>query len=183
MLKHLCIIISVFCICQACTNDLKDVMALPSNKMTPSQVGDSVTMLYTDSASLKIVLTASRMLLFNKNVSEPFTVLPKGFFITFFDEEEKISSTLKANYGVRYDITKRMEAKYAVQVVNKKGEKLETERLVWDEANKKIYTDAPIKITTPTQVISGKGLNSNQDFTKYEIKEVTGIIKLKNNEL
>ncbi len=173
----------MFCIFQACTNDLKDVMALPSNKMTPSQVGDSVTMLYTDSASLKIVLTASRMLLFNKNVSEPFTVLPKGFFITFFDEEEKISSTLKANYGVRYDITKRMEAKYAVQVVNKKGEKLETERLVWDEANKKIYTDAPIKITTPTQVISGKGLNSNQDFTKYEIKEVTGIIKLKNNEL
>ncbi len=168
----------------SCTNDLKDVMALPSNKLSPSQVGDSVTMLYTDSAELKIVLTANRMLLFNsKNVTEPFTVLPKGFFITFFDEEEKISTTLKANYGVRYETTKRMEAKYAVEVVNKKGEKLETERLVWDEANKKIYTDAPIKITTPTQVITGKGLNSNQDFTKYEIKEVTGIIKLKNNEL
>ena len=159
-------------------------MALPTNKLSPSQVGDSVTMLYTDSAELKIVLTASRMLLFNnKNISEPFTILPKGFFVTFFDEEEKISSTLKANYGVRYESTKRMEAKYKVEVVNKKGEKLETERLVWDEANKKIYTDAPIKITTPTQVISGKGLNSNQDFTKYEIKEVTGIIKLKNNEL
>jgi len=174
----------LFLILQSCTNDLKDVMALPTNKLSPSQVGDSVTMLYTDSAELKIVLTASRMLLFNnKNISEPFTILPKGFFVTFFDEEEKISSTLKANYGVRYESTKRMEAKYKVEVVNKKGEKLETERLVWDEANKKIYTDAPIKITTPTQVISGKGLNSNQDFTKYEIKEVTGIIKLKNNEL
>ena len=174
----------MFLILQSCTNDLKDVMALPTNKLSPSQVGDSVTMLYTDSAELKIVLTASRMLLFNnKNISEPFTILPKGFFVTFFDEEEKISSTLKANYGVRYESTKRMEAKYKVEVVNKKGEKLETERLVWDEANKKIYTDAPIKITTPTQVISGKGLNSNQDFTKYEIKEVTGIIKLKNNEL
>ncbi len=168
---------------QACTNDLKDVMALPTNKLSPSQVGDSVTMLYTDSAMLKIVLKANRMLMFSKNVSEPFTVLPKGFFITFFDEEEKISSTLKANYGVRYDNTKRMEAKYAVEVVNKKNEKLETERLVWDEANKRIYTDAPIKITTASQIISGKGLNSNQDFTKYEIKEVTGIIKLKNNEL
>ena len=167
----------------SCTNDLKDVMALPTNKLSASQVGDSVTMLYTDSAQLKIVLTANRLLLFNKNVTEPFTVLPKGFFVTFFDEEEKISTTLRANYGVRYDITKRMEAKYKVEVVNKKGEKLETERLVWDEANKKIYTDAPIKITTPTQVITGKGLNSNQDFTKYEIKEVTGIIKLKNNEL
>jgi LPS export ABC transporter protein LptC len=182
-LKHFCISIIVFCLFQACTNDLKDVMALPTNKLSPSQVGDSVTMLYTDSAMLKIVLKANRMLMFSKNVSEPFTVLPKGFFITFFDEEEKISSTLKANYGVRYDNTKRMEAKYAVEVVNKKSEKLETERLVWDEANKRIYTDAPIKITTASQIISGKGLNSNQDFTKYEIKEVTGIIKLKNNEL
>jgi LPS export ABC transporter protein LptC len=158
-------------------------MALPSNKLSPSQVGDSVTMLYTDSAQLKIVLTANRLLLFNKNVSEPFTVLPKGFFITFFNEEEKISTTLRANYGVRFDISKRMEAKYAVEVVNKKGEKLETERLIWDEGKKRIYTDAPIKITTPTQVITGKGLDSNEDFTKYEIREVTGIIKLKNDEL
>jgi LPS export ABC transporter protein LptC len=76
-----------------------------------------------------------------------------------------------------------MEARYAVEVINKNGEKLETEKLIWDEANKKIYTDAFVKITTPNQVISGKGLESNQDFTKYEIKKITGIINIKNNEL
>ena len=167
----------------SCTNDLKDVMALPGNKKSPSQVGDSVTLLFTDSAQLKIILKANRMLIFTKNVSEPFTILPKGVFVTFFDTEEKISSTLKANYGIRYDLTKKMEAKYAVEVVNKKGEKLETEKLIWDEVNKTIYTDAFIKITTADQVIMGKGLKSNQDFSKYEIKEVTGTIKLKNNEL
>jgi LPS export ABC transporter protein LptC len=167
----------------SCTNNMKEVMAMPSNKLSPSQIGDSVTLLYTDSASLKVMLKANRMLLFNKNVSEPFTILPKGFFITFFDQEEKISTTLKANYGIRYDLTKRMEAKYAVEVINKKGEKLETERLVWDEATKRIYTDADLKITTATQIIKGKGLNSNEDFTKYEIKEVTGTINIKENGL
>lgn len=182
MLKRISIIIVAFFFLQSCTNDLKDVMALPNNKLSPSQIGDSVTMLYTDSARLKIIMTANRLLIFNKNVSEPFTVLPKGFFVTFFDENEKISTTLKGNYGVRFDMSKRMEAKYAVEVINKNGEKLETEKLVWDEANKRIYTDAPVKITTATQVITGKGLNSNQDFTKYEIKEVIGIIKLKNDE-
>jgi hypothetical protein len=40
-----------------------------------------------------------------------------------------------------------------------------------------------VKITTPNQVISGKGLESNQDFTKYEIKKITGIINIKNDEL
>lgn len=163
----------------SCTNDLKDVMALPRNKLSPSQVGDSVTMLYTDSAQLKIMLKANRMLMFSKNVSEPFTVLPNGVFVTFFNEDEKVSATLKANYGVRYDISKKMEARYAVEVVNKNGEKLETEKLIWDERNKKIYTDAFVKISTPKEVIMGKGMVSNQDFTKYEIKKVTGQIQLK----
>src|SRR4051812_38881301 len=44
----------------SCTNDLKDVMALPTNKKTPSQIGDSVTLLYTDSSQLKVILKANR---------------------------------------------------------------------------------------------------------------------------
>lgn len=166
----------------ACTNDLKDVMALPGNKKSPSQIGDSVTMLYTDSSQLKIMLKANRMLVFDKNVLEPFTILPKGVFVTFFDNEEKISTTLRADYGVRYDLSKRMEAKYAVEVVNNKGEKLETERLVWDENTKRIYTDAYVKITTADEVIRGKGLESNQDFTQYSLKNITGTIRLKDDE-
>lgn len=166
----------------ACTNDLKDVMAMPGTKLSPSQIGDSVTMLYTDSAQLKIMLKANRMLMFNKNVSEPFTVLPKGVFVTFFDQDEKVSATLKANYGVRYDMSKRMEARYAVEVVNREGTKLETEKLIWDENTKKIYTDEAVKITTSKEIITGKGMESNQDFTKYELKKVTGTIQLKNNE-
>ncbi len=167
----------------SCTNDIKDVLALPVNKKSPSQIGDSVTLIYTDSAQLKITLKANRMLVFTKNVKEPYTVLSKGLFVTFFDEEEKISSTLKANYGVRFDQSRRMEAKYAVEVVNKEGKKLETEKLIWDEANKRIYTDAFVKITTDKEIITGKGLESNQDFTKYHLKEVTGTIQLKNEGL
>lgn len=182
VIKNYLILISVLFIF-SCTNDLKDVQALPKNKLSASQTGDSVTLIYTDSTKIKIILKANRMLLFNKNVKEPFTVLPKGFYVTIFDEDEKVSSTLKGNYGVRFDVSKRMEARYAVEVVNKNGEKLETEKLIWDEANKKIYTDAFVKIITPNQIINGKGLESNQDFTKYEIKNITGIINIKNNEL
>lgn len=166
----------------SCTNDLKDVMALPHNNLSPSQIGDSVTMLYSDSSRLKVMMKANRMLVFNKNVSEPFTVLSKGVFLTFFDEHEKVSATLKANYGVRYDVSKVMEAKYAVEVVNREGVKLETEKLIWNENTKKIYTDAFVKITTATEIIKGVGMESNQDFTKYHLKKLTGTIQLQNNE-
>lgn len=172
-----CLLLVLFA---SCTNDLKDVMALPRNELSPSQVGDSVTMLYTDSAQLKIMVKANRMLVFDKNTKEPLTILPKGVFVTFFDEQEKVSATLRANYGIRYDQTKRMEARYAVEVVNKKGEKLETEKLIWDEKTHRIYTDAFVKITTGKETIKGFGMESNQDFTKYEIKKVTGIFQLNN---
>ncbi len=154
-------------------------MALPKNQLSPSLVGDTVVMIYTDSSQLKIMLNANRMLTFTENVSEPFRVLPKGFFITFFDEQENVSATLKANYGVEYERSKRMEAKYAVEVVNKDGVKLETEKLIWDEYAKKIHTDAFVKITTDKEIIMGHGMTSNQDFSKYELKQVTGIIQLK----
>ncbi len=166
----------------SCTNNLREVAALPTNKKSPSQIGDSVTMLYTDSAQLKVMVKANRMLVFSKNTIEPFTVLPKGVFVTFFDQDEKVSTTLRANYGVRYDLSRRMEARYQVEVVNNKGEKLETERLVWDENSKRIYTDAFVKITTASQVIRGKGMESNQDFTKYRIKQVTGTLHVNDNE-
>ncbi|MBA3665967.1 MAG: LPS export ABC transporter periplasmic protein LptC [Bacteroidetes bacterium] len=166
----------------ACSNDIKQVAAIHQNRKAPSQIGDSITLLYTDSAMLKIVLKANRMLMFDRNVSEPHTVMPKGFFVTMFDQDEKISATLKGKFGVRFDNTKLMIARYKVEVVNVKGEKLETERLVWDENARRIYTDAFVKITTDKEVIMGKGLESNQDFSKYDIKEITGTIHIQNNE-
>lgn len=176
------LVVLLYSAVSSCTNDLRDVMALPKTKLSPNQVGDTVTMLYTDSAKLKIMVSANRMLIFTDNVSEPFTILPKGVFVTFFDETEKVSATLKANYGVRYENSKRMEVKYAVEVINAEGTKLETERLVWDELTKRIYTDAFVRITTATEIIMGKGMESNQDFSKYELKQVTGQIQLKNDE-
>ena len=182
MVRQVLIIVFSLLLLSACTNDLKDVMRLPKTEVSPSQIGDSVTMLYTDSAQLKIMLKANRMLMYTKNVTEPMTVMPKGVFVTFFDEDEKVSATLKAGYAVRYEQSNIMEVKFGVEVLNKKGEKLKTEKLKWDESKQRIYTDAEVTITTGKEIITGRGLESNQDFSKYEMKQITGIIQLKDDE-
>ena len=41
-----------------------------------------------------------------------------------------------------------------------------------------VYTEEFVKITTKNEVIYGKGLVSNQDFTKYTIKKISGTIML-----
>lgn len=179
LLFHILVVVMAFT--SACTNDLKDVMRLPTTKVSPSQIGDSVTMLYTDSAQLKIMLKANRMLVFNKNVTEPMTVMPNGVFVTFFDQDEKVSATLKSGYAVRYEQSGLMEVKFGVEVVNLKGEKLKTEKLIWNERTQRIYTDAEVTVTTGKEMIKGRGLESNQDFSKYELKNVTGIFQLSTN--
>ena len=59
---------------------------------------------------------------------------------------------------------------------------METEKLIWNELTQKIYTDAFVKITTDKEIIMGEGMESNQDFSKYELKKVTAIIQLKDDE-
>jgi len=39
-----------------------------------------------------------------------------------------------------------------------------------------------VKITTADEVIYGDGLESNQDFTKYKIKNIKGTIHLKEED-
>jgi LPS export ABC transporter protein LptC len=162
----------------SCQNDAKDIASVSRPKLLPTQQGKGITMIYTDSARLKMILKAPKMQTFDNNVPEPFTVLSEGVMIDFFNQNQKAETTLRANYGVHYPNRKRMEVKYNVVVVNKDGERLNTEHLVWDEAQKKILSDAFVKITTGKEIIMGKGLESNQDFTQYQIKEVTGTIHL-----
>jgi LPS export ABC transporter protein LptC len=181
--KHILSYSIVAILCFACTNDLKDVMAFPKNHLTPARTADTVSIVYTDSALLKVVIKANRLVQFDKNVSEPFTILSKGVNVTFFDEQEKISSTLKAQYAIHYEISDRMEVRYAVEVVNSKGDKLQTEKLTWDKTTHRIYTKELVTITTPTQKIIGKGLESNEDFSRYSIKNIVATIQLQSDEL
>jgi len=163
-----------------CENDSREIMAIPQQTVIPAQWGKGITILYSDSAELKVKMTAPEMQKFDEaqGTKEPYTVLPKGLYALFYDLEGKASASLKANYGVRYDRSRKMEVKYKVEVINEKGEKLETEHLVWDERTKRITTNEFVKITTGTEIITGQGLESNQDFSEYEIKQITGSFNL-----
>ena len=167
----------------SCQTNRDEIMAIGKKEVMPALTGKDVTMLYSDSTVLKIKLLTPQMQKYEKDVKEPVTIMPKGLFVIFYDEKGKEATTLKADYGVRYELSKRMEVKYNVEVINVNGEKLNTEHLTWDEQKKKITSDAFVKITTAKEIIMGKGLEANQDFTQYEIKEVTGTIKIDDKQL
>jgi lipopolysaccharide export system protein LptC len=61
---------------------------------------------------------------------------------------------------------------------NDKGEMLETEKLSWIEKDAKIRTDGLVKITTANEIITGFGLEADEDFSNYTIQQISGIVNV-----
>ncbi len=92
-------------------------------------------------------------------------------------------SQIVADYGIRFDKTKLMEAKNNVIVTSiKNSEQLETEHLVWDEKKKIIYSDVFVKITRSEEVLYGDGLTSDEEFSAYTIKNPSGEFQVNPDE-
>lgn len=175
------LIIFIFgCILSACENDLSKVEKIASNEASlPVETSKDIQILYSDSAKVKANLK-SPVLKFYK-VENAYHEMPAGLVVNFYDNKMQVTSTLSAKYGRKFQNKRIIEIKDSVVVVNNKGEKLNTERLIWNEQTRKIYTDKFVKITTPDEVIFGEGLEANQDFTSYRIFKIRGIFNVKEN--
>lgn len=164
----------------SCENDIDVINNITSQGNFPIESSRNIETFYSDSAKIKIRLISPQMERYMTNA--PYIEFPQGLQVEFFDKEMKVTTKLNANYAIRYEAEKRMEARRDVVVINEKGEMLNTEHLVWDEQTQKIYTDEFVKITTDKEIIYGDGLESNQDFTHYKIKNIKGTIIINHDE-
>ena len=164
----------------ACENDLEKVSLVSEKESAPVETSEGLTILYSDSARVKVKITAPRLVRFD--TEKPYTELPAGVHVEFYDPQMRINSTLDARYALRRDTEAIMEAKNDVVVVNAKGEKLNTEHLVWNEKTAKISSDKFVKITTADKIIYGNGFEANQDFTSYKIFNIKGTITINKDE-
>ena len=160
----------------SCKNDIAAVHQLIEGDDLAIETGKKMELIYSDSGRMKMRMVAPLMNRFDK--PNNYVEFSEGVELYFYDKDEKVNSQLKANYAIKYEDDKKMEAKKDVEVINVKGEKLNTEHLIWDEEKEMIYTEEFVKITTEDEVIYGNGLESNQDFTKYKIKKITGTIDI-----
>lgn len=165
----------------ACENDLSKVERIASQEVSlPIETSRDIEIIYSDSTKVKAKLT-SPLLKFYK-VTNAYHEMPSGLKVDFYGNDLNIESVLTAKYGRKFKNQGIIEVRDSVVVVNYKGEKLDTERLIWNEKTRKIYTDKFVKITTKDEVIYGEGLEANQSFTNYKIFKIKGIINVKEDE-
>ncbi len=161
----------------ACKNDPKEINALVGKGSMQEDKAFDVTILYSEYGRLKARLFAKEFV--RNEVAKPsFTDMKKGIRIEFYNDSLNIESTLTAKYARMYDKQKNVLIRDSIVVINKKGERLNTEEMVWNEKIRKFYSEKFVRITTASQVMYGDGLEANEDFSWYQIMHPKGIVKV-----
>jgi len=164
--------------CFSCENEIEKVNFFSNEIVLPDQSATDIELLYSENAVVQLKLMAP-VLEHYKDEEEPYILFPKGVHVYFFNSMKEIESELQANYAKYYESKKLWEARNDVRTLNENCDLLNTELLFWDEKKELIYSDKFVKITTAEEVLYGDGFESNQNFTKYQIKKLKGIVSLK----
>lgn len=90
--------------------------------------------------------------------------------IVFYDEMGKPRTTLISDAGEYYEDRRDMLAYGNVVVTSVEGDILETDSLLWDNSENKIFSDSFVKLTRGDNVITGYGLECRDDLQSVEIK-------------
>jgi LPS export ABC transporter protein LptC len=165
----------------SCENDVNEIAKYDLSERFPDQSVQDVEILYSTEGEVAFQLKAP--LLNQYSGEEPYNEMPDGVHVQFFDSTQKVTTDLTANYAIHYtkQNEERMLAEGNVIVTNDKGERLNTEKLLWSKKTQQITSDVFVKITTENQVLMGDGLVANQDFTDYRILKPRGILNIEND--
>ena len=168
----------------ACENDINIINSLSHIDSLPMEMAYDIEVYYSDSGKIQAYLQSPLMERHDEEGKKgEYMEFPEGFKIIFYDSLLNPESQITADYGIRYDKDKLMEAKNNVVVTSiKNNEQLETEHLVWDERKKIIYSNVFVKITRSEEVLYGDGLTSDENFSSYTIKNPSGEFQINPDE-
>ncbi|MCX6287932.1 MAG: LPS export ABC transporter periplasmic protein LptC [Bacteroidetes bacterium] len=182
LMRILAVLQVILLLFASCTKEKEVVSDKLHSEEDPSMSAGNVEVLFSDSGRVQARLTAP---LLNQYVGKnPRMDFPKGFKIIMYDSIMRVKSTITAMYGIRFDYKGYMEGRGNVIVRNEmKNEQLNTEHLIWDERNHRIYNNDPIKVITPGKVLYGNDLESDETFTRYNFKNPTGQMMVKKDSV
>lgn len=166
----------------SCGNNSKEIRELMSKTEMQQDKAYGVTIIYSENAHVKARLFATEFI-HNEVAKPPYYDAKKGLKMEFYNDSSHVESTLTAKYARYYEAEGNILIRDSIVIVSKKGEQLNTEELVYNQKLKKFYTEKQVRITTPTQVLYGDGLEANEDFSWYEIKNIKGMFAVEKSSV
>lgn len=164
----------------SCENDIKEVDNLLA-KQTGVEEAKAVTSFMSQEGVVKAKLRSPYMLRYQSD--SPYVEFPRTLHVDFYDSS-RVESTVDAMYARYREYENKVFLKDSVVVINiEKGDTLKTNELWWDQGTQEFFTDKPVRIYQKDKTIFGHGLRAKQDFSSYDIFNITGIVLTKGDEL
>ena len=166
----------------SCENDLSEVKQFIVEDQVAIEVGEGVEVIYSDSGRIEMKVIAP-VLHRHLDRLNPRRTFPNGLKVQFIGETQEVESWLVGKQATEYENTHETIIRDSVVVFNKNGEKLETDHLIWDQKDGRIYTDQLVRMTTLDKKIWGYGFEADREFKRWSIKAVKGELKIDPNNL
>ena len=160
----------------SCKNNFEEVQNIGILSSEPLTVAENINTKYTDSGKLKSILKSPKMLNFS-NRDFAFYEFPEGVDLTLFDDDNNRSNVI-ADYAIVYDETDLIDLRGNVVLNTHNRDTLYADQLFYDQKLQWLFTNQPVKFRTKDQLIDGNGFDSDRNFSKARVLEVTGIVFL-----
>ena len=151
-----------------CENDISLINEITRKKGGEEIVHD-ITMRYTDSARLKVLLKAP-VIWRRAEGTNTIQEFSKGIYCEFYDDSSRLKATLTARYAIRDENKRLMTARDHVILNSRDSSILESEELIWDESRAIIYTNKFFKWTKGKEIGTGFFFEADQAFKRIKMR-------------
>ena len=146
----------------------KEVESYIDFEQTPVQVIHDMNVLQTENGETSMRMHAPLMQKFDyfkDSLQQSYEFYPEGFFVDAYTENGELETSIVSKQA-KHITTKDRESWSAfgnVVIINHlKGEKIETDTLYWNRAEKKIYTDCYVRLSSDSGLMQGYGMTSDE---------------------
>ena len=160
----------------SCKNNFKEVQNIGILSNEPLTIAENIHMKYTDTSGLISILRSPKMLNYS-NRAFAYYEFPDGVDLILYDDDRNETHVI-ADYGIAYDETDLIDLRGNVVLDTHLRDTLFAEQLYYDQERQWLFTNKPVKFRTKDQLIDGHGFDSDRNFTKARVLEVSGVVFL-----
>lgn len=156
----------------SCTNNFKEVNKIGISENEPQGVGIDINAKRTDSGRVVANLISPKLLDF-ENRTFGYSEFPDGVTLHVFDDQNQ-RTTIVSDYAIIYSETDVIDMQGNVVISSHQGDSLFADQLYFDQNKQWMFTNLPVKHKTIDYLTNGKGFDSDRDFKKAEVLEISG---------
>lgn len=146
----------------SCKGNLSEAEKLDLDKI-PLQTVDSMFFVQSENGHLKMRVEAPRMEVYEHDTVS-FDLFPQGIKVFAYGETGLLETTIVSNQARHRKSGGELWSAFGHVVIKNivKNETMETDTLYWDSVNHEIWTDCYVKMYSPSGLMQGYGMRSDE---------------------